>query len=120
MAVKRTNCTNSSAPNVSGTRVRVIAVDILPMDPIPGVEFIQGSFLSPETHQTLEVLLDGSPVDVVVSDMCPNITGNRDSDSENNLELCRAAFEFSKIHILRDHRSRQEGDCTNNRRGALV
>ncbi len=119
--LKKRNCTDLSAStNVPGARARVIAVDILAMDPIPGVEFIQGSLLSPETHQALKVLLDGSPVDVVISDMCSNITGNRVSDSENSLELCRAAFEFSKTHVHAGRRSQQESDRTNSRSGALV
>jgi len=121
MVVKRRrNPTHLSAPTVPGSRVRVVAVDILPMDPIPGVEFIQGSLLSPETYQALKVLLGGSPVDVVISDMCSNITGNRLSDSENSLELCRAAFEFAKIHVLAGHNSQQKGGNTNSRSGVLI
>jgi 23S rRNA (uridine2552-2'-O)-methyltransferase len=54
---------------------RIIALDILPMEPIEGVSFLQGDFREDAVLQQLERLLAGRPVDVVVSDMAPNLSG---------------------------------------------
>ncbi|KAF8332778.1 ribosomal RNA methyltransferase [Cantharellus anzutake] len=116
VAVKRIN---QVKPNGTG-QSRVIAVDVLPIDPIPGVESIQGNFLIPETHKLLISSLGGSSVDVVISDMCANITGNRDRDSENSLDLCRAAFGFAKMHIPGVIRPQEGGNSTNGKGGILV
>ncbi|KDQ18775.1 hypothetical protein BOTBODRAFT_103069 [Botryobasidium botryosum FD-172 SS1] len=83
---------------------KIIAVDLLPIIPIPGVDIIQGDFLSPVTQAKLAALLNADSgsrglVDVVVSDMCHNISGNRIRDVESSLELCSAAFEFARVHL---------------------
>jgi 23S rRNA (uridine2552-2'-O)-methyltransferase len=76
---------------------RVIAVDIIPMEPIMGVHAIQGDFLSQATRQSVERAVGADrQVDVVISDMCKNISGNRMSDVEASLELCYAAFTFAR------------------------
>ncbi|KIL61718.1 hypothetical protein M378DRAFT_129533 [Amanita muscaria Koide BX008] len=83
----------------------VIAVDLLRMQPIPGVEFLQADFLAPTTMEMLRALLmkrDGSSdglVDVVLSDMAANASGNDTRDVESSLEICSAVFEFAERHL---------------------
>lgn len=76
-------------------RGRVVAMDILPMDPLPGVEFIQGDFTAPKAPQRLAALLDGAAVDLVISDMAPNISGVADVDQARGMHLCELALEFA-------------------------
>ncbi|KAM6499263.1 ribosomal RNA large subunit methyltransferase J [Amanita muscaria] len=83
----------------------VIAVDLLRMQPIPGVEFLQADFLAPTTMEMLRALLmkrDGNSdglVDVVLSDMAANASGNDTRDVESSLEICSAVFEFAEQHL---------------------
>ncbi|MPS49711.1 23S rRNA (uridine(2552)-2'-O)-methyltransferase RlmE [Methylobacillus sp.] len=75
---------------------RVIALDILEMPPIPGVEFIQGDFREEETLLVLEKSLNGKPVDLVIADMAPNISGISDVDQARAAYLVELALEFSR------------------------
>lgn len=84
--------------------IRIIAVDLLPIVSIPGVHTIQGDFLSLQTQAQVTSVLQGRPVDIVLSDMCGNISGNRDRDSESSLQLCLGAFSFAKAHLVRTNR----------------
>lgn len=78
-------------------RRTIIAVDLLPIKPIPGVHIIQGDFLSTSTQDQISSLIPfRRNVDVVLSDMSPNISGNRLRDVDQSLELCSAAFTFAK------------------------
>jgi 23S rRNA (uridine2552-2'-O)-methyltransferase len=79
---------------------RVIAVDLLPMAPIPGVEFLEGDFTTPETRATLRELVGPRPVDLVMSDMAPNISGTREMDQPRSLALLEEAVLFAK-EVLR-------------------
>ena len=79
---------------------RVVAMDILPMDPLPGVEFIQGDFTATDAPARLAALLDGLPVDLVISDMSPNISGEDDVDQARGIHLCELALEFA-TEVLR-------------------
>lgn len=79
---------------------RVVAMDILPMDPLPGVEFLQGDFTADEAPVRLKQLLDGLPVDLVISDMSPNISGEDDVDQARGIHLCELALEFAS-QVLR-------------------
>jgi 23S rRNA (uridine2552-2'-O)-methyltransferase len=84
------------------SRKRIIAVDLLPITPIPGVDTIQGDFLDASTHQAIENLLDTSTsprVDVILSDMAPNMSGNRSSDIGRSIELCGSVFEFAQTWL---------------------
>jgi 23S rRNA (uridine2552-2'-O)-methyltransferase len=74
---------------------RVVAVDLLPMDPLPGVEFVLGDFTSSDTIAALRALLGGAPVDLVMSDMAPNITGTRAMDQPRSLALIEEALAFA-------------------------
>ena len=74
---------------------RVVALDILPMDPLEGVEVIQGDFREPEPLERLESLV-GEQVDLVLSDMAPNISGIVASDQARSIELAELALEFAR------------------------
>lgn len=79
---------------------RVIAIDLLPMEPIPGVEFLEGDFTAPETLQALRNLVGSKPVDLVMSDMAPNMSGNRVMDQPRSLALLDEALAFAR-EVLR-------------------
>lgn len=79
-----------------GERGRVVALDLLEMAPLPGVTFIQGDFLCPDTYQTLLDTLSGQPVDVVLSDMAPNTTGTIDVDQPRAMYLSECALTFAE------------------------
>ncbi len=81
---------------------RIIALDILPMLAIEGVEFIEGDFREDAVGQQLHDLLDGRPVDLVVSDMAPNLSGIAASDSARIAHLVELAIEFSVNHLKAD------------------
>lgn len=74
----------------------IIAVDLLPIEPIPGVVTIKGNFLSREVYERIHAQLHTREVDVILSDMCANASGNRASDISNSLELCSAALIFAQ------------------------
>ncbi|MEJ7929594.1 RlmE family RNA methyltransferase [Ramlibacter sp. AN1015] len=77
----------------------IIALDILPMEPVEGVLFLQGDFREPEVLQQLEALLAGRAVDVVVSDMAPNLSGIESADGARIAHLVELAVEFSAAHL---------------------
>jgi 23S rRNA (uridine2552-2'-O)-methyltransferase len=77
----------------------IIALDILPMEPIEGVTFIQGDFREEAVAEQLSALLAGRPVDVVVSDMAPNLSGVAASDSARISHLVELALEFALDHL---------------------
>jgi 23S rRNA (uridine2552-2'-O)-methyltransferase len=74
----------------------VAALDILPMDALPGVEFIHGDFREPGPLAELHRLLDGRAVDLVMSDMAPNMSGIDAVDQPSQLYLCELALEFCR------------------------
>ncbi len=75
---------------------RVLAVDVLPLAPLAGVEFIQGDFLDDSVVNRLKSLLGAARADVVMSDMAPNISGIRDADQARALELALGALSFAE------------------------
>lgn len=81
---------------------RIIALDILPMEPVAGVEFIQGDFREDEVLAQLEKLVEGQPVDLVISDMAPNLSGVSSADSARIQHVCDLALEFSRAHLKPD------------------
>jgi 23S rRNA (uridine2552-2'-O)-methyltransferase len=83
------------AAQMVGPQGRVIAVDILEMPPVPGVEFIQGDFGKVEVLRLLEAALDGRLVDLVVSDMAPNMSGIGTVDQARTAHLVELALEFA-------------------------
>ncbi len=83
-----------------GKRGRVLALDILEMDSLAGVEFIQGDFREDEAINGLMEMLGDSAVDLVMSDMAPNMSGVRDMDKTRAMYLVELAFELAR-QILR-------------------
>jgi 23S rRNA (uridine2552-2'-O)-methyltransferase len=75
---------------------RIVALDVLPMDEIPGVEFMQGDFSDEETLQRLEALLGGQKAQLVLSDMAPNTTGIADVDHDRSMHLVELALDFAR------------------------
>ena len=88
------------AARLVGSTGRVIAIDLLPMEPIPGVEFLEGDFTAPETLEAFRNLVGPKPVDLVLSDMAPNMSGNRTIDQPRSLALLDDALEFAR-EVLR-------------------
>lgn len=82
-----------------GKSGRVVAIDLLPMEPLAGVEFIQMDFTSDAGLQALAKLTAGRPVDVVISDMAPNISGIGVSDQARAVELAELALAFAVEHL---------------------
>lgn len=78
---------------------RIIAMDILPMDPVEGVTFLQGDFREQEVADKLAEILDGDKVDVVLSDMAPNLSGVAAADAARSLLLNELAHEFCMDHL---------------------
>jgi 23S rRNA (uridine2552-2'-O)-methyltransferase len=74
---------------------RVLALDILEMQPVPGVEFLQGDFREDSVLAQLEGKLEGSRVDLVISDMAPNISGINVTDQARVAHLAELALEFA-------------------------
>ncbi len=81
---------------------RIVALDLLPMEPIAGVEFIQGDFRDDEVLQQLRDGLRGQPVDLVISDMAPNLSGVASADSARIAHVCELALEFACDHLKPD------------------
>ena len=84
-----------------GEKGRVIAVDVLPMQGIAGVDFILGDFREAAVLKTLEDHLDGAPVDLVLSDMAPNLSGMSTVDGPRAMHLAELAEEFAQGHLRR-------------------
>lgn len=74
---------------------RVIALDILPMEPIAGVEVLQGDFTEQAVLDSLIKRLGGQPVDLVLADMAPNISGIASADQGRSMLLAELALEFA-------------------------
>ncbi len=77
----------------------IVALDLLPMEPIEGIVFLQGDFREDEVAQALAQQLAGRPVDVVLSDMAPNLSGIEASDAARMAHLVELALEFSLQHL---------------------
>lgn len=78
---------------------RLIALDLLEMDGVAGVEFIQGDFREDEVLARLEQTLAGRPIDLVLSDMAPNMTGIAVSDQARVMYLTELALEFARANL---------------------
>lgn len=73
----------------------VLASDILPMDPVAGVDFIQGDFTEDDCFQRILAALGGRRVDLVISDMAPNLSGMSDIDQPRAMHLVELAVDFA-------------------------
>ncbi|MBQ9601583.1 MAG: 23S rRNA (uridine(2552)-2'-O)-methyltransferase RlmE [Neisseriaceae bacterium] len=87
------------AAKLVGKQGRVFALDILPMEPIEGVDFIQGDFREDSVLSEFERLLDNRPLDVVICDMAPNMAGNAVMDQARSFYLCELALDFAQNHL---------------------
>ena len=77
----------------------IVALDILPMEPIEGVQFLQGDFREDEVLARLHAALGGQPVEVVVSDMAPNLSGVESVDAARISHLVELAVDFAGQHL---------------------
>lgn len=80
----------------------VIALDILPMEPIEDVTFIEGDFRDDAVLQKLVDVLDGREVDLVISDMAPNLSGVGSADAARIAHVCELAQDFAVSHLKPD------------------
>ncbi len=83
------------AAGIVGPKGGVYALDILPLDPLAGVEFIQGDFSAQAVYERLLACLDGREVDVVLSDMAPNMSGQEAIDQPRAMALAELALDFA-------------------------
>jgi len=79
-----------------GKKGRVFALDLLEIEPIKGVDFIQGDFRSDEVLDQLMKLIENHPVDLVMSDMAPNISGMRAVDQPRAMYLAELSLELAR------------------------
>ncbi|MBK6320964.1 MAG: RlmE family RNA methyltransferase [Burkholderiales bacterium] len=93
---RRLSPSGAAVGDLDGT---IIALDLLPMDPIEGVTFIQGDFREAEILTQLEASLQGRQADVVVSDMAPNLSGISSVDAARVELLVELAIEFAQNHM---------------------
>ncbi len=77
----------------------IISIDLLPMEPIEGVQFLQGDFREEAVLSQLEALVDGRKLDTVVSDMAPNLSGVESVDAARISHLVELAVEFAQSHL---------------------
>mgnify|MGYP000084189140 FL=1 len=82
-----------------GESGRVFALDLLPMEPIGGVEFMQGDFHDEAFVERFEEMLGGRQVDLVMSDIAPNISGIPSSDQARSIYLAELALDFARKHL---------------------
>lgn len=78
-----------------GPSARIVAVDLLPMEPVTSVTFVQGDFREEATLRALEAALDGRKVDLVLSDLAPNISGIESTDQARSVHVGELALEFA-------------------------
>lgn len=84
------------ARNLVGKNGRVIATDILPMDPIDGVDFVQGDFREEAVFEKLMEIIGNQPVDLVLSDMAPNMSGMDAVDQPRSMYLVELALDMAR------------------------
>jgi 23S rRNA (uridine2552-2'-O)-methyltransferase len=87
-----------------GRSGKVIGLDLLPLDPISGVDFIQGDFREDAVLEQLQVLLAGKQVGLVISDMAPNMSGVLNADLARALYLAELAMDFAHEQLQDDGR----------------
>ena len=83
------------AAGVVGDQGRVVACDLLPMDSVAGVDFVAGDFTEQAVYERLLDAVGRAPVDLVISDMAPNLSGNAAIDQPRAMELAELAFELA-------------------------
>lgn len=89
------------ARQLIGKKNKLVALDILPMDPIEGVDFIQGDFREQTVLDQLFAVLDGAQVDLVMSDMAPNMSGNKGVDQARSIYLGELALDTARAVLTK-------------------
>ncbi len=102
------------AARIIGGASRIVATDILPMDAIPGVDFVQGDFREAEVLEQVLQLVGADKVDLVLSDMAPNMAGIDAVDQPRSMYLAELALEFAGPRA--DARRRLVGEIISRRR----
>lgn len=87
------------AAKLVGSQGKVFALDILPMEPIQDVEFVQGDFRENNVLEKFEYLLNNRTLDLVICDMAPNMSGNAVIDQAASFYLCELALDFARNHL---------------------
>lgn len=82
-----------------GPHGRLVAVDLLPMEPVAGASFIRGDIREDDVLRSVDQALGGNKVDLVVSDMAPNISGVASTDQARSAHLVELAVEFALAHL---------------------
>lgn len=82
-----------------GAAGKVLGVDLLPVEPIAGLDFLLGDFGEDAVLAELEARLDGAAVDLVLSDMAPNLSGVATVDQARSIMLCELALDFAARHL---------------------
>ncbi|MBP6902924.1 MAG: RlmE family RNA methyltransferase [Burkholderiaceae bacterium] len=95
-APRQAGAGGAAAGALQGT---IIALDILPMEAIEDVQFLQGDFREEAVLKQLEAAVAGRPVDLVVSDMAPNLSGIAASDAARMVDLVELALDFAQTHL---------------------
>ncbi|MEI6267620.1 MAG: 23S rRNA (uridine(2552)-2'-O)-methyltransferase RlmE [Methylococcaceae bacterium] len=90
------------ARQLMGKKNKLIALDILAMDALEGVDFIQGDFREEAVLEQLHAALEGAPVNLVMSDMAPNMSGNRGVDQPRAIYLGELALDAAKSVLTKD------------------
>jgi 23S rRNA (uridine2552-2'-O)-methyltransferase len=85
-----------------GNNGKVIALDLLDMPSLAGVDFIQGDFSSDETYEQLNSLVNNKKIDCVVSDMAPNMSGNKTTDQAKSMLLLDLALDFAISNLKKN------------------
>lgn len=96
---RRMSPAGAATGELNGT---IVALDLLPMAPIEGVQFIQGDFREADILARLSETLQGRLADVVVSDMAPNLSGIESADASRVVYLVELAVEFTQTHLKPD------------------
>ena len=106
MVVVDLGATPGGWSQVVGNKLRgngkIIALDLLPFQPLPYVDFIQGDFRDDAVLAQLEKKLDGQEIGLVISDMAPNISGVALADQARAMDLAELALEFAVKHLKPD------------------
>jgi 23S rRNA (uridine2552-2'-O)-methyltransferase len=89
------------ARKIVGKKNKVIGLDLLEIEPIDGVDFIQGDFRENDVLDELYKILDGAPIDIVMSDMAPNISGNKGMDQPRSIYLAELALDTAQSVLVK-------------------
>ena len=103
---RRLSPQGAAAGDLNGT---ILAVDLLPMEPVEGVHFIQGDFTEADVLAQMQTFVGNRLVDVVVSDMAPNLSGIDSVDAARISHLIELAVDFAQMHLKPPRRLGGEG-----------